>query len=56
MRYEIGRAYDIYEGHERCFRGLVWRPVRLSPIEGPKRRWGDNNKMNTQEVEWGPWS
>jgi len=31
-------------------RVLVWKPEGKRPLERPRRRWGDNIKMDLQEV------
>jgi hypothetical protein len=33
------------EDRRDAYRVLVWRPVRKRPLERPKRRWENNNKM-----------
>jgi hypothetical protein len=35
------------------YRGLVGRPDGNRPLGRPRRRWGDDIKMNLQEVTWG---
>ena len=32
------------------YRNLVWKPEGKRPLEGPRRRWEDNIKMDLQEV------
>jgi hypothetical protein len=39
------------------YRFLVRKPEGKSPFARPKRRWGDNIKMDYfQEVGWGVWT
>ena len=35
------------------YRKLVWKPEGKRPLEGPRRRWEDNIKMDLQEVGCG---
>jgi hypothetical protein len=35
-----------------AFRILVERPEERRPLGRPRRRWGDNIKMDLQEVGW----
>jgi len=40
-------------GHRRgAYRVLVQRPDGKRPLGRPRRMWGDNIKMNLQEVRW----
>ena len=49
----MGRAYGAYGGGERVHRVLVGKPEGKRPLERPRRRWGDNIKMDLQEVGGG---
>jgi hypothetical protein len=41
-------------GEERgAYRILVGRPEGMRPLGRPRYRWGDNIKMDLQEVGWG---
>jgi len=40
-------------GRKGAHRTLVGKPQRKSPLEKPRRRCGDNSKMDLQEVGWG---
>jgi hypothetical protein len=41
-------------GEERAaYRIFIWRPEGSKPLGRPRRRWGDNIKMDLQEVGWG---
>jgi len=35
------------------YRVLVGKPESKSPLERPRRRWEDNNKMDLQEMGYG---
>jgi hypothetical protein len=35
---------------ERCYRVLVGRPEGMTPLGTPRRRWGDNIKMDLREI------
>ena len=49
----MGRACGAYGGGERVHRVLVGKPEGKRPLERPRRRWGDNIKMDLQEVGGG---
>jgi hypothetical protein len=50
---EMGGACSA-DGEERgMYRVLVGKPEGKSPLERPKCRWKDNNRMNHQEVGCG---
>jgi hypothetical protein len=34
------------------YRILVVKPERKSPLRRPRRRWGDNIKMDLRYIEW----
>jgi hypothetical protein len=36
-----------------AYRALVGKPEGRRPLERPRRRWKDNNKMDLPEVVWG---
>jgi hypothetical protein len=36
-----------------AYRALVGKPEGRRPLEGPRRRWEDNIKMDLREVGWG---
>jgi hypothetical protein len=38
------------------YRVLVEIPEGKRPLGRPRRRWGDNIKMDLQEVRWGTWT
>jgi hypothetical protein len=38
------------------YRALVEKPERKRPLVRPRRRWGDNIKIDLQEVRWGTWT
>ena len=38
------------------YRGLVGKSEGKRSLGRPRHRWGDNIKMNLQEVEWGNWT
>jgi hypothetical protein len=39
--------------NRNAYRILVGKPERKSPLGSPRRRWGDNIKMDVREREWG---
>jgi hypothetical protein len=45
----IGERKDSY-------RFLVWKYEGRRPLRRPRRRWGNNIKMEFQEVGWGAWT
>ena len=51
----IGRSGHVASmGESRgAYRVLVRKPEGKKPLETPRRRWENNNKMNVQEVRWG---
>jgi hypothetical protein len=51
MRW-VGHVSRMGEGRG-AYRILVGRPEGRRPLERPRRRWGDNIKMDLQEVGWG---
>ena len=50
---KIGEVFSMY-GERRCvYRVLVVKPDEKSPLDRPRRRWEDSNKMDFQEVGCG---
>jgi hypothetical protein len=43
---EMGRTGGTYGVEERCVQALVRKPEGRRPLERPRRRWGDNIKMD----------
>jgi hypothetical protein len=39
-----------------AYRALVGKPEGRRPLEGPRRRWEDNIKMDLREFGWGAWT
>jgi hypothetical protein len=40
-------------GEKNAYRILVEKPEGKRPLEGPRRRWIDNVKMDFREIGWG---
>ena len=43
----------MYGGEERRLQGLVWKSEGKTTLGRPRHRWGDNIKMDLQEVGCG---
>jgi hypothetical protein len=50
---EMGGACSAYEGEERRVQGLVGKPEGKITLGRTRRRWGDNIKVDLQEVGGG---
>jgi hypothetical protein len=48
----MGRACSTNEETRNTHRVLVRKPEGKRPLGRPRRRWGDNIKMNLREIEW----
>ena len=49
----MGGACSTYGGEQRCIQGLVGKPEGKRPHGKPRRRCGDNIKMDLQGVGCG---
>ena len=49
---EMGRACST-SGGSSAYRGVVGKPEGSRPLEGSRRRWKDNIKMDLTQVGWG---
>jgi hypothetical protein len=47
----IGGARSKYGGEKKCIQVLMEKPEGKRPLERPRRRWGDNIKMDLREVQ-----
>jgi len=52
-KIERCKAYNTYEGVERCVQAFGREILKKYPHRRPNRRWVNNIKMNLQEVRWG---
>jgi hypothetical protein len=51
-RMRAGHVARMAEGRD-VYRVLVEKPEGKRPLERPRRRWEDGNKMDLQEIGWG---
>jgi len=54
--YNMGGACIAYGGRRIVYRDLVGKPERKGPLGKPRCRYGDNFKMDLQEVGRGVWT
>jgi hypothetical protein len=48
----MGGACGTNGGEEKVYRIVVGKPEGKRPLEGPRRRWVDNIKIDLREVGW----
>jgi hypothetical protein len=53
---DIGRTCRVFGEEEFCIEGFDGKPEGRKPLGRPRRRWGDNIEMDSQEVEMGAWA
>jgi hypothetical protein len=46
----VGGTCGTHGGGERCLQGLSGRSEGKRPLGRPRRRWGDNIKMDLKEI------
>ena len=49
----MGSACSTYGERRGAYRVFVGKPEGKRPLGRPRRRWGDNIRINFQKVEWG---
>jgi hypothetical protein len=50
---EMGRTCGTRGERRGAYRALGGKPERRRPLERPRRKWEDNNKMDLRELGWG---
>jgi hypothetical protein len=50
---EMGRTCGTYGERRGAYRALMGKPEGRRPLGRPRRRWGNNIKMDLREVGWG---
>jgi len=50
---EMGGTCSTYGKKRGVYRVLVGKPERKRPLGRPRRKWGDNIKMDLREVGYG---
>jgi hypothetical protein len=49
----MGDEFKTCGARRGAYRVLLGKNEGERPLEGPERRWGDDSKMDIQEVVWG---
>jgi len=52
----MGEACNLYGVEEWCIQVVVGKPEGKRLLGRPRRRWGDNIKMDLQELGCGVWT